>query len=582
MGGLENKRIRQFVYAFAIFMSLLAGLYLRISDLDSRGLEYDEIWTLSNYANTPNVATIFTDVSTPNNHPLHSFAMRCSVYLLGSGALGMRFPAFLAGIGVIVLSCALSWRLFRSLPALAITAILCSLSGVLVHYSQTARGYSMQCFFLLLFALALILAEQVRNKWGRGFWRVVQVFSAFAAVLTLSTSVVFLGMLLLFHLFWLWQRCSPPGLSFCRVKIFLREHFLALFTHAIWLFCAAVWYLWNLQKFLGGMSRFGGNFESWTDLFPWFFDVLGSLGAWPFFWLFGLLLFLRRRFWSYGWAHLLLVLLPLFALPLTTAGPARVYSPLAAFFAVTTAAALVLIPSFLRKRRVRRVFDVFLVAAVLATCSFCFPGKLAFWTPIDWKKTAPAIMAVLPGNVYISYPSCDGLPIVFNRQEVVLDSCMRIPSSGEAFFLQVGNSKEISGIELKNMGDCRITVPVKAKELVLDGISCGLYRLVPLECEPNPASNAGIVLISLPPQEWMRGCSAEDRILDICKDTLLLLNPFLCRKIKLQDGRDAMAKVYVADMKGIKLQDLRDIEKDFAGSVFFYRFAEVLDQKQRP
>ena len=52
---------------------LLIGIAARLTHLFS-GLEYDEIWTLENFAPLP-LSRILTDLALPNNHPLNTLGV---------------------------------------------------------------------------------------------------------------------------------------------------------------------------------------------------------------------------------------------------------------------------------------------------------------------------------------------------------------------------------------------------------------------------------------------------------------------------------------------------------------------------
>ena len=83
-----NRHNYFFLTAFAAVS--IFGIYLRIQGI-SRGLDYDEIWTWCSYANK-SLSVIFTDLTFPNNHPLHSLAITISTSLFGKTFLVLRLP----------------------------------------------------------------------------------------------------------------------------------------------------------------------------------------------------------------------------------------------------------------------------------------------------------------------------------------------------------------------------------------------------------------------------------------------------------------------------------------------------------
>ncbi|MBI1870044.1 MAG: hypothetical protein HYS07_02490 [Chlamydiae bacterium] len=67
----------KFLLVSLSFILILAyGILLRYFSMTSRGLEYDEIWTLRHYALADHVTAIFNELSIPNNHVLHSLLVR--------------------------------------------------------------------------------------------------------------------------------------------------------------------------------------------------------------------------------------------------------------------------------------------------------------------------------------------------------------------------------------------------------------------------------------------------------------------------------------------------------------------------
>ena len=67
---------RENALLFIPFFLLLAySFFLRLYPLNIRTLEYDEIYTVSNFAPL-SFRMIFTDVATPNNHMLHTLLIK--------------------------------------------------------------------------------------------------------------------------------------------------------------------------------------------------------------------------------------------------------------------------------------------------------------------------------------------------------------------------------------------------------------------------------------------------------------------------------------------------------------------------
>jgi hypothetical protein len=87
----------------------------------------------------------------PNNHVLHTLLVKASTLIWGISPASIRFPAYLAGIGSILLTFCLCRSLNKS-GLLASVAV--SVFPYLILYSSMARGYSLLVF--LTIALAFI------------------------------------------------------------------------------------------------------------------------------------------------------------------------------------------------------------------------------------------------------------------------------------------------------------------------------------------------------------------------------------------------------------------------------------------
>ena len=63
----------------------------------------DEVYCMLHYAVQP-VSILVRDLSLANNHVFHTLLMHWSARAFGVSELGMRLPAFLAGLAVLPLS----------------------------------------------------------------------------------------------------------------------------------------------------------------------------------------------------------------------------------------------------------------------------------------------------------------------------------------------------------------------------------------------------------------------------------------------------------------------------------------------
>ncbi len=152
-------------------MTLLSGTVIRIYYL-WHPIRYDE--ALTRVISYRPIVKVVTDYFAPNNHLLHSILVKCTSRIFGDTLAGIRVPALLAGIVLIILVFVLASALYDRKTAL-IASVLTAFSSTLVEYSVLARGYTMLLvFFLLTFTLGAYLLRT-----NNGFaWIMFSIFSA--------------------------------------------------------------------------------------------------------------------------------------------------------------------------------------------------------------------------------------------------------------------------------------------------------------------------------------------------------------------------------------------------------------------
>jgi hypothetical protein len=125
---------------------LLAAAVLRAPGM-FHDFWFDEAWSyllVREFVSSP--ADILTRLHVDNNHPLNSLFL----YVLGDRTAWYvyRVPAFVFGVGAVVLAGAIMARRGRAHASAAMILVGCSYP--LVVYSSEARGYSPMVFFVLL------------------------------------------------------------------------------------------------------------------------------------------------------------------------------------------------------------------------------------------------------------------------------------------------------------------------------------------------------------------------------------------------------------------------------------------------
>ena len=133
------------------------------------------------------IATNYYDA---NNHIFHTHLVHLMTVLFGDdNAIAIRMPTFIAGVATLGMVGLLARKLFRSQSVAWIAMLMLAVNPAHIHYSQTARGYSLIIFFSVVMVLALL--HLLENKPSRG-WGVTFVVCGVLSVYTLPTNVYFL------------------------------------------------------------------------------------------------------------------------------------------------------------------------------------------------------------------------------------------------------------------------------------------------------------------------------------------------------------------------------------------------------
>ena len=128
------------------------ALVYRMSELDAP-LCYDEAFSYIHYASNPWPDPVFL-YDYPNNHILHTVAMKFSVGILGLSHFSLRLPALFGGLILVVITF-LTARKTYGLPTATMASFLIAISSTMVIYSTNGRGYSMMacCVTLIWYSL---------------------------------------------------------------------------------------------------------------------------------------------------------------------------------------------------------------------------------------------------------------------------------------------------------------------------------------------------------------------------------------------------------------------------------------------
>ena len=384
-----------------LLVLLLFAVALRLGSFFA-ALDYDEIWTLEFFSGKP-VSAIFQELALPNNQPLNSLWVKLAVDA-GLPLWAVRLHSLAAGVLSVLLVVALGTRLGGSRRAGFWSGVFLLCSAPCVVYSQQARGYALQLFFLLLVAWGLSRPPGRRYRYAAP---AAVAAGGLYSVLTLSTSVLFLGAIVL-------------GYFIMRPK--LPEKSILAVLGAGLLFCA-LWYGFNLEQFRSG-QQFGTVISTPAEMMRFSFATLEKVIPleWCFLLIPGVLLAPRRL----GPAVLCGMTVVLLAALITRGGPVRVYIPFAAGAALLCGAG---VDRLCRRFPGPRAGVIAAAALVLAVSGFF--RELPRWRFPDWYALF-AEGARQGSDTLVIYPATSGFPIMWNnRPRSVEENSARVTESGK-------------------------------------------------------------------------------------------------------------------------------------------------------
>ena len=536
-------KMKKRIFPAAAAAILLFAAAMRLIDFFAP-LAYDEIWSLKEYAPLP-AGRILTDLGLPNNHPLNSLWMK--FLLPASGPIPLRLLALASGLAAVMLAGIFARRWFGSRVA-ALFAMLClAFSAPAIAYSDLARGYAPQLAALLLFALSLAaLKPPCRHP---ALAALGLLAGGAGAILSVSSAAIFL---------------LPMGLAalvFGLVGIRrsgAKPYLLPMAAFGAFSLLALGWYAFHAATLRQGMI-WGTALDSPAALLRWSGTLLDDLGIPWFLMLLCAAPVVCRRGRARWLPLLAALLLPLALAPLTRGGPARVYLPLAAAFALLYGgtAALVL-------RRLRRAPLLRLFAAALAVLIPPLLWRQTFprWEPVDWPAVAAAAEAAPPDTLVI-YTATDDLPLVWNVPEAPEAACKRMLAPDLRQLLLVRPREGISGLTREG-AETVVPLPLRPAPPLPGDLPAAYGRLRPLASEPAPG--AAILALLRPASPEAKGAAA--RLLETV-GTPLFLNARLVAAINRRTGNNSPTLIFFI-YRPADGTSLPEIERAADGLIRFY------------
>ena len=539
----DMRRRNLFVLVCCLLFALLAAV--RVLNIWSNTPEYDEIWTVQHYRNLP-VTDILSDVSTPNNHVLNTLGIKFFLSVFPHHNFTVRLTALLGFCGLFVILLRAALLLIKNSTAQAAVLTAVFLNGMLLHYAETARGYSIQSFFVfgLLFSL---LCFQFRPPDSRVFDAVMWLLCAAGACLSVSSGLLYVAILT-----GLWCVLYVPFRG--GIKKVWYDYRPLIFAGVIWCAFALAWYGGNYSRFSAGRAMFGDSFHSPAQYLTYCFETArdtGLLWTLPCLALCGVLLRNKPQWRICALTGGAVVLMYLSAL-ITKGGPARIYLPLfaPAVFGIGMAADALMTDHPKLKRY--SLWCLLVLAAVCISCS-----------DRDRRRAAsPDLTAVfrevvkMDSRVFVSYKSTDlyVLRMLF-PETVIPDNYERQADPGMLLLL---HDNRISAVHVGDPPLEEFVSPgVKPADTGLvvpdENVPFWLYRLRPLR--PGEDLNGKAIL-----------CFSDDTIPDDMKhwliDNLGVVNSMLF-------SPETPRICYGASGTGMNADALLQMESASSGGLFF-------------
>lgn len=392
-GRPDPRRQKRVLFACLAFFAVL--LTMRVLNILQHTPEYDEIWTAQHYVNEP-VATIFSDVSVPNNHVLNTLAVKCFLRLIPNRLLAIRMTSLLAFCGLCFVLLQISMVLLEKNAARGALLAAVLLNGMLLHYAETSRGYSLQVFFVAGLFLSLLRTGSGKPE-DRLFNACMWLICAMGACLSISTGALYVTILT-----GLW------GLLYIPFRAGIRKNWhdcrTLIAAGLCWSVFVLAWYGGNFTEFAKGRAAFGESFQSVPQYLRYCLDILletGLIWSVPFL-LLGAVLSCRRPEWRIfaltGGAAAVMLGTAL----ITKGGPARVYLPL---LPIAFSGAAVALDDLLKNNRNLDRCGIVIFLAVFAACAWHSESRRKESADPEWITLFPELSKMDPRIFIVHRPT---------------------------------------------------------------------------------------------------------------------------------------------------------------------------------
>jgi len=452
-----------------------------------RDLEYDEIWSLENYAALP-LSKIFSDLSTPNNHPVNTLLIKF-LWFSKEFFWSIRIGSLLFSTASVALLWLIGRKLF-SRSAAWYAAVAGAFLPPLIVSGTTARGYAGEMFYLLLFHLALLNCRKGSIKWC-----ITAAISALFAIISLPTAVLYMVPTAGFYLLYFWKKRRFFPLQ------------TAIFSTAALL--AGFWFIINFNSFIQ-QKQFKASFTSFEGFYSWLNSAFSENGIWM--WILPLIIIIFRKR-KIIWVLAAMFLFPLLAALVTSPAPARVYLP-------SAAVGILLCASFSTIKKWRYGMSA---ALLLMQTAVSYPER-------SEEKTVQKIynLSAPDGHIKI-YPPAAGYPLRWNHPETVEKFFLSLISASQKdiCFLALPEKENISGFA---MDGSVISAPLPFKLTASD--KDAPYLLALKKSSIIPPDTLAFAIYPPMPQENLTALFQ-----DLAPKTTLFFNQWFRVPLKAPDGK---------------------------------------------
>ena len=522
---------------------MLLALLVRLPELFI-SLAYDEIWTLTNFTQLP-VSKLLFDLSLPNNHPVNTVLVKFMT-CLPLPIEFIRLPNLLANIGSIVLAGLLTRRLAGQ-HGMLWSMFFMALNAPLAVYSVQARGYSLQIFFLLLFAFLLVKSyEETRSRRLLLLYNTGIVISALLSVMTLPTGILYLAGIVLI----LW--------NYADWKIFKRSTAAA----AVLAGALALSYILLNYHDLQMARKWGFTIGSCREYLVWLSGIL--YGIVPG----GLLLFCTYytvKDHRHCVGHLLLFLLVFGSAVFTNGGAERVYLAWSVWFAVTAGAGCSLLYEKITRMQYRQLFVLLAILLAAATNFY----QMRHWRFVDYLPVIRSAASV-PAERLLIYPAGDGYALLWSSNGKVagqfLSSIINASVLQEMFL--INSPGRISGMD--QQGNEK-TLPLQCSVPVERFADVPVQKIRLERCEEPPPEPMETVLIFYA-QDAYSSRTFRQKLYKLADapGKILLLNNWFGGYIRSSEN-PAFAGVWYIAPGALNTSAWKNCLESFSGNITLYK-----------